>query len=272
MTEGFMGRKVLNETALRAAAAMTRAGASAREAAEEIGVRRDTLYRALRKAGIEWKRGVGAAGKKHTPGRAKELERLLGEGRTLKSACAQVGIAISTAYRWEGKGWITLNVRNRQRGWVGEEKYRRIYERYKADEGITVEELGKIYGVEYKTLLCGWRRLGLELNPERVRAARAQGGKSSKCEISDGQLRKAWEKYSARGSYASSAQIKKEMGLSWERIKREWARMGYDVEGVVRHKYDREHGRGTYNAMIRGRQAARESGGTGSARRGTAAS
>ena len=255
-----MGRKVLNETALRAAAAMTRAGASAREAAEEIGGRRDTLYRALGKAGIEWKRGVGSAGKKHTPGRAKELERLLSAGQTLKSACAQVGIAISTAYRWEGKGWITLNVRNRQRGWVGEEKYRRIYERYKADENITVEELGKIYGVEYKTLLCGWRRLGLELNPERVRAARAHGGQSSKCEISDGQLRKAWEKYSARGSYASSAQIKKEMGLSWERIKREWARMGYDVEGVVRHKYDREHGRGTYSERFasRAKQVSRE--------------
>ena len=43
------------------------------------------------------------------------------------------------------------------------------------------------------------------------------------------------------------------MGLSWERIKREWARMGYDVEGVVRHKYDREHGRGTYNERFASR-------------------
>lgn len=240
--------KKLSREELKLAAAMTRAGESAGTAAQKLGVRRDTLYRALKREGIEWKRDAGRASRKYTPGRARELERLMAAGMTLKSACAQVGITPCAANRWQRQRLIDLSGRKYGKH-PGEEKYRAIYRRYIEDKSATPAELGRIYGIKYKALLRAWNRMGLKLDKERVREARIRGGQSSRCEINGRQLKRAWERYTGAG-YISCAQMRKEMGISWERIKREWARMGYDVDAAVRRKYDREHGAGTYDAMM----------------------
>lgn len=241
-----MRKRKLDAQQTRIAASMTWAGVSAHAVAEEMRVSDSTLYRAFKREGVNWRPRAGAQWKKYTPERARELERLLETGMTV-GAAAQVGIATSTAQRWQRMGICDLRGHMARGRRMGDDMYRRIYERYVDDKQTTPRELSRIYGVGYTGLMKAWQRLGLSVDEERTKAARRAGQNKAWARVDDMRLYDAYLAYSKPGSYIGAVKLKRTLNMSWDRIRREWRRMGLDVEKVTRAKFDREHGAGAYD-------------------------
>lgn len=246
MTRG--PRALLSRQQVLTAVALMNSGQTIKATAEEIGVCRSTLTRALQRENVHCTLKPGW--KKYTPERARELERLLDAGMTICEAAEKVGITPNMAHEWRRKGVLDTRGHMRRGKRLGDEKYKSMYRRYLDDTSLTPHDLSRIYGVHYATILKNWQKLGLKPDPERGKAAQRAGTRrmNERRKADDARLRQAYADYTRPGSYENAISISRRLHYSWEHVKREWERLNLDVNGATRAKYDREFGHGAYEA------------------------
>lgn len=243
--------RTLDKRQVEMAAQLVNEGQSMQATAREMGVHRVTLQRAFKREGIPYKYPVPY--KKYTPGRARRVEQLIKEGMTIEAAAREAGVTTSILYLWQQKGLCDIRGNMSQGRRLGDDRYRRIYQRYINNPDETPQGLAKIYGVDYTTLMDNWQKLGLKVDQERTMRLRKDGtARAWKARgATEEQLRQAYNEYARPGSYVGSVQISRRMHMAWVTLKREWGKMGLDVTAAVRAKYDRERGAGAYDARMK---------------------
>ena len=205
------------------------------------------VYRALGRAGIykkygtvtEWRRknNVHPTRRKYSEKRVENVEKLIREGRTLKEALKECSVNEGTWYGWKAQG-LAKSCNEIKR--IDDEKYRKAYRRFVADTTITRAQVAKIYGVNESTMQHRWQKMQL--------STKGRPGKCcQKAVIDEDKLKKLWNMYAAG---TDTEQIEKLAGIILKNLKAKWIKAGYPYEDYARIRYDKRHGKGTYDKRM----------------------
>ena len=223
-------------------------GASYQSAADEMGVTVKYLYNHFSARGLhvrEHMRRQGRDTPAYTPARARRIERAVAEGTGIKDACAQNGISYSQLQRWKARGLISLPKGKGRAYHHSDAEMMSAYRRYCADRTLSMAELAALYKISPDRLRQRWRDMGLPSDRERGEAIRL-----SKVRKPIDRLRaaKAWDKY--RRGEGLSHEVAMYAGTTWRRLKATWRDMGYDVDRLIRKRYDDNHKPGAYDEYV----------------------